>query len=72
MTSKRNLAAIGALAGHLATLEHGDDIVVMCHHGIRSAAACAFLVREGFHHVRNMAGGIDRWSREVDASVPRY
>jgi rhodanese-related sulfurtransferase len=44
----------------------------MCHHGIRSAQVCAFLARQGFGKLSNLAGGIDGWSREVDPDVPLY
>jgi rhodanese-related sulfurtransferase len=54
------------------TLNPDDEIVFMCHHGIRSAQVCAFLARQGFKKLYNLAGGIDRWSDEVDSSVPRY
>ncbi len=49
-----------------------EEIVVMCHHGIRSAQVCSVLARVGFKNLYNLAGGIDRWSTEVDESVPRY
>lgn len=54
------------------TLDPAAEIVVMCHHGIRSAQVCAFLAQQGFEKLSNLAGGIDRWSREVDANVPLY
>lgn len=47
-------------------------IVVMCHHGSRSAMVAAFLKRQGFERVSNLRGGIDAWSLEVDPNVPRY
>jgi rhodanese-related sulfurtransferase len=53
-------------------LDPGVEMVLMCHHGIRSAQVCAYLSRQGFKRVLNLEGGIDRWSCEVDASVPRY
>jgi rhodanese-related sulfurtransferase len=55
-----------------ASLDPEAEIVFMCHHGIRSAQVCAFLSRQGFKHLHNLAGGIDRWSCEVDRRVPRY
>lgn len=55
-----------------ATLDAEDEIVVMCHHGIRSAQVCAYLASQGFTKMSNLAGGIERWSQEVDRSVPRY
>ena len=53
-------------------LQPDDEIVVMCHHGIRSANVCMFLLRNGFEKVINLDGGIDLWSKEVNADVPRY
>ncbi|MDO9107334.1 MAG: rhodanese-like domain-containing protein [Methylovulum sp.] len=55
--------------GELDTEQH---IVVICHHGIRSQQAAAYLEHAGFKHIANLHGGIDAWSRECDASVPRY
>ena len=54
------------------SLDPQVETVVMCHHGIRSAQVCAYLVRQGFENVSNLEGGIDRWSCEVDVEVPRY
>jgi rhodanese-related sulfurtransferase len=48
------------------------DIVVMCHHGGRSAQVAQWLARNGRERVHNLAGGIDAWSRLVDPAVPRY
>ena len=47
-------------------------VVCICHHGMRSAQVVAFLEREGFGAAYNLAGGIDAWSEQVDAAVPRY
>ena len=54
------------------SLDPERETVFMCHHGIRSAQACAFLSRQGFEKVHNLAGGIDRWSTDIDPTVPRY
>lgn len=48
------------------------EIVVYCHHGGRSLQVARWLRQQGFDKVRSMAGGIDRWSLEIDAAVPRY
>ena len=66
------LVPLGSLASALHTLEGEHEIVVHCHHGMRSASAADLLRRSGFARVRNLAGGIDRWSVEVDPTVPRY
>ena len=49
-----------------------EEIVVYCHHGIRSLNAIAQLRHFGFERLRNLAGGIDRWSVDVDPQMPRY
>ena len=54
------------------SLDRERETVFMCHHGVRSAQVCAFLARQGFTKIYNLAGGIDRWSKEIDPSVPRY
>jgi rhodanese-related sulfurtransferase len=56
----------------LAELEPAQPILCICHHGMRSAQVVAFLERNGFGSVYNLAGGIDAWSQQVDPSVPRY
>lgn len=58
--------------GWIGKLDPAEEIVVMCHHGIRSANVCMFLVRNGFENVWNLDGGIDAWTTEVDLNVPRY
>ena len=47
-------------------------LVVLCHHGMRSMQVVAWLREQGVSRCSSMAGGIDRWSLEVDARVPRY
>ncbi|MEM6553978.1 MAG: rhodanese-like domain-containing protein [Planctomycetota bacterium] len=65
---------MGQVASRVDELRAWADrpVVVMCHHGVRSLRVAAFLRRAGFADVRSMAGGIELWSRDIDASVPRY
>jgi len=67
-------APLGQLLDRLAglALDPDRDLVVYCHHGGRSAAAARQLAGAGYARVWNLAGGIDRWSVEVDPDVPRY
>jgi rhodanese-related sulfurtransferase len=60
------------LPERLAELDPAQPVVCICHHGMRSAQVAAFLDRQGFATVYNLAGGIDAWSASVDAAVPRY
>jgi adenylyltransferase/sulfurtransferase len=53
-------------------VDHDVDIVLYCHHGARSEAAANALVANGYRRVRNLVGGINRWSLDVDPTVRRY
>jgi adenylyltransferase/sulfurtransferase len=66
------LVPLDALPEAVQTLDRDAELVVYCHHGMRSAAAVAWLRERGFARARNLTGGIDRWSREVDPSTRRY
>ena len=66
------LIPLGTLDQAVSSLDASREIVVYCHHGVRSAHAAEQLRVAGFRRVWNLAGGIDRWSDEVDATVPRY
>ncbi len=48
------------------------ETLVLCHHGVRSAQMCQWLIAQGFTNVKNIAGGIDAYSNLVDPSVPQY
>ena len=56
----------------LREIDRSKDVAVMCHHGVRSAQVAAFLVNQGWTRVSSVAGGIDRWSVDVDPKIPRY
>ena len=66
------LIPLGELAARVGELGPDEELVMVCHHGIRSASACEYLFQRGFTRIWNMSGGIDRWSVEVDPTVPRY
>ena len=65
------LSQFAERAGALFT-DPGERIVIHCHHGMRSAQAAHFLRQRGIPLAWSMAGGIEAWSCDVDASVPRY
>jgi rhodanese-related sulfurtransferase len=49
------------------------DLIVICdHRGQQSLDAAAYFTGQGFGNVRCLRGGIDAWSRDVDAKIPRY
>ena len=53
-------------------LDPESHIVVVCHHGVRSMNVTAWLRNQGFEKVQSLRGGIDRWAREIDSTVPLY
>src|SRR6266850_560669 len=46
-------------------------VVIMCHLGQRSAQVVYWMQSQGYDQVYSLAGGIDRWAREVDPSVEK-
>ena len=53
-------------------LDVDEQLVVICHHGVRSMNVTAWLRRQGFEKAQSLRGGIDAWSVEVDPGVARY
>lgn len=63
---------LGDVPARAAELDPEREYLVLCHHGVRSAHAALFLLRQGFRRVRNVTGGIEEWARTVDPGVGRY
>jgi adenylyltransferase/sulfurtransferase len=66
------LIPLGDVPTRMNELDTADEIVVYCHHGMRSARAISFLQKMGFSKLKNLAGGIDAWAVNVDNDMPRY
>jgi rhodanese-related sulfurtransferase len=66
------LVPLGALATNLNALPDVDEVICYCHHGMRSLDAATWLRFQGIEKAKSLAGGIERWSVEVDSKVPRY
>ena len=60
------------LPRRLSELPRGRDLVVVCHHGVRSRFAARFLADAGFAPVWNLTGGVEAWAADVDPSLARY
>lgn len=54
------------------TLDPEQEIIVICHHGARSARVASYLHQIGFSKVFNLAGGIHAWASEVDPNMQTY
>jgi rhodanese-related sulfurtransferase len=73
--SDAELIPMRTIPAQLQRLEAASDdatLIVYCHHGIRSLNVVNWLREQGVSGCQSMAGGIDRWSLEIDPSVPRY
>jgi rhodanese-related sulfurtransferase len=66
------LIPLATLPQSLDKLDRNAEIIAYCHHGMRSGDATSFLLQQGFPNVKNLIGGIDAWSVQIDPSVPRY
>jgi rhodanese-related sulfurtransferase len=66
------LVPLGLLAASVDTLLGVDEVICYCHHGMRSLDAAAWLRFQGIARAKSLAGGIERWSVDIDPGVPRY
>jgi rhodanese-related sulfurtransferase len=66
------LIPLGALPSHVQFLPEDEEVICYCHHGIRSLDAAVWLRQQGIERAKSLAGGIERWSLEIDPNIPRY
>ena len=66
------MQSVPAELQNLEALADSGDLLVLCHHGVRSLQVAAWLQARGIENAVSISGGIDRWSVEIDPSVPRY
>lgn len=66
------LVPMAELPARLGELDPEADWVVVCRTGNRSGRATAWLIGQGWARVRNLTGGLNAWSREVDPSMTQY
>ena len=60
------------LGSQMTELKAAEEIVVYCHHGMRSLAAAGVLTKRGFKKVLNLTGGIAAWACDVDPTMNQY
>ena len=53
-------------------LDATREIIVICHHGIRSRSVARYLERAGFDNIINLSGGVDEWAKTVDNQMATY
>ena len=66
------LIPMHTIPANLQLLDGDEDVICYCHHGQRSLDVAGWLRAQGVESAQSLAGGIDRWSIEIDPAVPRY
>jgi len=66
-----NMPMANVFAG-VGQLDPQQEIIVICHHGMRSAQIANFLLSKGFSNISNLSGGVAAWASQVDTSMPTY
>lgn len=66
------LIPMGTVPANLSALDVDEEVICYCHHGRRSLDVVVWLRGQGIERAKSLAGGIERWSVEVDPKVQRY
>ncbi len=66
------LIPLNQIPKRLTELDPEQEIVLICHHGIRSLQAAEYLRQQGFRYVVNLTGGVAAWASDCDLTMPRY
>jgi molybdopterin/thiamine biosynthesis adenylyltransferase/rhodanese-related sulfurtransferase len=66
------LIPLSVLQQRFTELNPNEQIYIHCKSGVRSMKALLFLREQGFKYLKNVKGGINAWSDEIDSSVPKY
>lgn len=66
------MQTVPAQLANIQMLAQETPIAIVCHHGVRSMNVAMWLRGQGIENCFSVAGGIDRWSQEIDPGVPRY
>ena len=66
------LIPLKELPARAGEIDPGDEVVLQCRSGARSAQALAVLREKGYPRLWNLKGGILAWADQVDPSIPKY
>ena len=67
-----NNLPMGQIPQRVEELPDSGEVVVICHHGVRSQQVIRFLQGQTNASLVNLDGGVDAWAREVDRDMPLY
>lgn len=63
---------MGQLPDKLETLDSSQEIIMICHHGIRSRQMGYYMEQAGFKRITNLDGGVEQWATDVGMTMKRY
>jgi rhodanese-related sulfurtransferase len=66
------LVPMRSIPTRVSDLDPQQEIVVICHHGVRSRMVGLFLENHGFTNIINLTGGVDAWARDIDQRMATY
>ncbi|SMN16873.1 Rhodanese-related sulfurtransferase [uncultured Candidatus Thioglobus sp.] len=66
------LLPMGQIMVNIDSLDKTEEIVLICHHGIRSMQVARYFESIGFTNLVNLKGGIDAWTKTIDSSMALY
>lgn len=66
------LVPLNTVAANLQAFEGAEEVIIYCHHGMRSLNAAAYLRRQGIDGARSLTGGIERWATEIEPGMAHY
>lgn len=66
------LIPMGELPNRLDELEKNSEIIMICHHGIRSRQMGYYMEQMGFASIINLEGGVEQWATDVEPTMKRY
>ncbi len=66
------LLPMASIPSRFSQIDPQREVVVICHHGVRSFHVARFLEHNGFSNVINLTGGVDAWAKEVDPKMATY
>jgi rhodanese-related sulfurtransferase len=66
------LIPMSKISQYINTFNPNQEIVLICHHGIRSRQVGYFLESQGLTQLINLTGGVEAWARDVDFNMATY
>jgi rhodanese-related sulfurtransferase len=63
---------ISEIQNRMHDFDEQENIVFICHHGVRSRMVGIYFQQNDFKNIINLSGGIDSWAKTVDDAMAVY